>query len=234
MPRRLFRTDAGCVLQPCARLVARSPRLSLPGGRPCLVLPDSLVVCLVLASFAACGRPRRRRDTRRPTRRPIRRPTRRRIRRRHARRSHEPVKNKELMITDLSVVEDARATTAGAVDVRRPRSPRWPDRRRRAPSSSSGCCSGTPTRPLNTFTVSRRQTIRSLVIDPWKTRDGQPGAAGHGVDAEPRQRAVPAARHRQPARPQPRRRRQRRGERRRGPLRLRRDRQRRRRDAVHA
>ena len=89
---------------------------------------------------------------------------------------HEPVKNKELMITDLSVVEDGRATAAGG------------------PWTFGGLITAMagPTPPgafvkqwllqwdanqsVNTFTVARRQTIRSLVIDPWKARDGQAGA----------------------------------------------------------
>ncbi len=89
---------------------------------------------------------------------------------------HEPVKNKELMITDLSVVNDARATGPAGV---------W---------SFGGLITAMagPTAPgtfvkqwllkwdaaqtINTFPVARRASIRSLVIDPWKARDGQAGA----------------------------------------------------------
>jgi hypothetical protein len=126
----------------------------------------SLLVCLVLTSFAACGKTTPTPDTP-PTNPPTDPPTNPPV--------HEPVKNKELMITDLSVVEDTRATTAGG------------------PWTFGGLVTAMagPTPPaafvkqwllqwdanqtLNTFTVPRRQTIRSLVIDPWKTRDGQPG-----------------------------------------------------------
>lgn len=88
---------------------------------------------------------------------------------------HEPVVEKELMITDLSVVNDVRATGADG------------------PWSFGGlikAMSGTtdPSRfvvnwlklweanqTVNGFTVAARPSIRSDVIDPWKARDGQTG-----------------------------------------------------------
>lgn len=91
--------------------------------------------------------------------------------------AHEPVIDRELMITDLSVVNDARAT--------------GPD----GPWSFGGlikAMAGTtdPSRfvvdwlktweanqTVNTFTVNARPTIRSKVIDPWKAKDGQSGVS---------------------------------------------------------
>jgi hypothetical protein len=89
--------------------------------------------------------------------------------------THEVVAQKELIITDLSVVEDGRAN--------------GPD----GPWSFGGlvkAMSGTtdPSRfvvdwlttwetdqSINGFTVKARPGIRSVIIDPWKARDGQPG-----------------------------------------------------------
>jgi hypothetical protein len=129
---------------------------------------DSLLVCLVTVSLGACQPtqpPPNPPPTNPPTNPPPTTPP-----------VHEPVRNKELMITDLSVVNDARATgPAGA----------W---------SFGGLITAMagPTPPgtfvkqwllvwdtnqtVNTFTVARRGSIRSTVIDPWKARDGQAGA----------------------------------------------------------
>jgi hypothetical protein len=90
---------------------------------------------------------------------------------------HEPVLDKELMITDLSVVNDARA--------------QGPD----GPWSFGGlikAMAGTSdpgkfafewlkvwetNQPVNTFGVKPRTNIRSLIIEPWKVKDGKAGIA---------------------------------------------------------
>lgn len=90
---------------------------------------------------------------------------------------HEPVIGKELMVTDLSVVNDPRAS--------------GPD----GPWSFGGlikAMAGTTdpgrfvlewlkqwetSRTVNSFTVPARQRIRTLVINPWKAKDGQAGVA---------------------------------------------------------
>lgn len=88
---------------------------------------------------------------------------------------HEPVIGQELMITDLSVVNDPRANGPNG------------------PWSFGGlirAMAGTTdpgrfvidwlklfevNQTVNSFTVTARPNIRTLVIDPWKTRDGQSG-----------------------------------------------------------
>ncbi len=90
---------------------------------------------------------------------------------------HEPVLDKELMITDLSVVNDARA--------------QGPD----GPWSFGGLVKAMAGRSdpgafvfewlklwetsqtVNTFGVKPRTNIRSLIIEPWKMRDGKSGIA---------------------------------------------------------
>jgi hypothetical protein len=89
--------------------------------------------------------------------------------------SHEPVINRELMITDLSVVNDARATTAdgpwsfgGAIKAM-------------AGTTDPGrfvvdwLLLWNANQTVNGFAVAPRTTIKSVVIDPWKARDGQSG-----------------------------------------------------------
>jgi hypothetical protein len=91
-----------------------------------------------------------------------------------ASRTHEPIASKELVITDLSVVNDPRAVGDG-------------------PWSFGGLMSAlSGTQPsgqfildwlrsweadqtVNSFTVAARPNIRTLMIEPWKAKDGAPG-----------------------------------------------------------
>jgi hypothetical protein len=90
---------------------------------------------------------------------------------------HEPITARELMITDLSVVNDSRATGPDGV---------W---------SFGGlikAMAGTiepgqfmvdwlktweASQTVNGFSVPARPTIRARVIDPWKAKDGQAGVS---------------------------------------------------------
>lgn len=98
------------------------------------------------------------------------------------------VREKELMITDLSVVEDARATTPGghwtfghliSEMAGPPVAADAAGQALRADRASVFVRSWLQTwetdQTINTFTVAARPNIKSLVIDPWKKRDGVPG-----------------------------------------------------------
>ena len=129
---------------------------------------DSLLVCLVTVSLCACQPtppPNPPPVTPPPADPPPANPP-----------VHEPVRTKELMITDLSVVDDARANG--------PSGP-WSFGGLMA-AMAGATAPGTfvkqwllqwdVAQTINTFTVARRGTIRGTVIDPWKARDGQAGA----------------------------------------------------------
>lgn len=90
---------------------------------------------------------------------------------------HEPVIDKELMITDLTVVNDGRAAgPTGAWSfgglVTAMAGPTNPGR-----FVVDWLKLWETNQPVNTFSVSPRPTIRSVVIDPWKAKDGQAGVS---------------------------------------------------------
>ena len=110
---------------------------------------------------------------------------------------------KELLITDLSVVNDARASGAdGAVVVRRS------DDGARAGDDAPSLVkhwlgSFEPRQEVNGFPLPPRPAMRARLVEPWMKKDG--AHVVRRLDAEPCQRAVPPAGDRLSSRPRHRR-----------------------------
>lgn len=91
---------------------------------------------------------------------------------------HEVVIDKELMITDLAVVNSSDATTPdGAFHIKTVLTNMAPNGQTAKEMMLSLLTSWETPQTVNSFPIPARQSIRSRVIDPWKAKDGQAGVS---------------------------------------------------------
>ncbi|MEQ1763345.1 MAG: hypothetical protein ABL984_09405 [Pyrinomonadaceae bacterium] len=88
---------------------------------------------------------------------------------------HQVVIEKELMITDLAVVNSTEATSEGAFSIKTILSNMALNGQTAKEMMLSLLTSWESPQTVNTFQIPARQTIRSRIIDPWKSKDGAAG-----------------------------------------------------------